>query len=248
MAEWLSCLLYARIILRGWPKGKRIVVLVAGLALLCPLQMFIGIVNIWWWLPCMALALLIMFVTLKLTCQTPVAETIYWLARSFTLAELAASLEWQLYTFFAHRYSIFRLLPVSLVFLFVIYAVVFVAAFLLEPRHGETHLDIDGRQLWIVITIAALTFALSNLSYISLQTPFSAEVGPQSFNIRTLVEIGVLPSCTPITGSFAKHIRNGNSTASATSSRRNTGNIRTPKTASKSSIGNTTTSNNRSRC
>ncbi|MDE0573600.1 GHKL domain-containing protein [Demequina sp. B12] len=109
-------------------------------------------------------------------------------ARAFVLAELVASFEWQLHVFFfgaENRPALEYLLLGG------IYIGIFVAAFLAERGHfpRDNPLPIDTRTLISVIAVAAVTFLMSNLSFVTTSTPFSGRLDPEVFYIRTLVDL-----------------------------------------------------------
>ena len=122
------------------------------------------------------------------TCDASKNVIGYYCARAFLLAELAASLEWQLACFF-YRYNKSLLLQIGL--LIVVYTIVFVWAHYMEVSmiRGIFQLEINGRELRAAILIATTVFAFSNLSFIVKNTPFSAGVVADIFYIRTLVDV-----------------------------------------------------------
>ena len=97
LAEVLAVLLYAH---RLPPRMNQRVIwgVEAGWAVL--LGAFLqatGKVPLAWWIPCMAMAILSMLLFLWVTRSITLLEAGYVCARAFILAELAASVEWQLH-------------------------------------------------------------------------------------------------------------------------------------------------------
>ena len=97
LAEVLAALLYAH---RLPPRMDQRVIwgVEAGWAVL--LGAFLqatGEVPLAWWIPCMAMAILSMLLFLWVTRSITLLEAGYVCARAFILAELAASVEWQLH-------------------------------------------------------------------------------------------------------------------------------------------------------
>ena len=97
LAEVLAALLYAH---RLPPRMDQRVIwgVEAGWAVL--LGAFLqatGKVPLAWWIPCMAMAILSMLLFLWVTRSITLLEAGYVCARAFILAELAASVEWQLH-------------------------------------------------------------------------------------------------------------------------------------------------------
>ena len=97
LAEVLAALMYAH---RLPPRMDQRVIwgVEAGWAVL--LGAFLqatGKVPLAWWIPCMAMAILSMLLFLWVTRSITLLEAGYVCARAFILAELAASVEWQLH-------------------------------------------------------------------------------------------------------------------------------------------------------
>ena len=97
LAEVLAAMLYAH---RLPPRMDQRVIwgVEAGWAVL--LGAFLqatGEVPLAWWIPCMAMAILSMLLFLWVTRSITLLEAGYVCARAFILAELAASVEWQLH-------------------------------------------------------------------------------------------------------------------------------------------------------
>ena len=97
LAECLATLLYARQLAPRYSARHSIVnslIWMAGLAVFMQLT---GSVPLVLWLPCMVAAIGSMYLFLWRTCETTPLEAGYYCARAFILAELAASVEWQLH-------------------------------------------------------------------------------------------------------------------------------------------------------
>ena len=203
LAEWCSCVMYISICVRRWPRVKDVVILLSGLAALISVQIAIGIVPVSLWLPGMAVALAIMTLMFRLCCRFDMSTCLYWLMRSFLLAEFAASLDWQLYFYLAEQNdwetNRTMALAMQILMLIVVYGMSMGIAAILDLRHLRNledtdmrigSLNITMRELSTAVIIAITTFALSNLSYVSTATPFTSAIGTEVFNIRTLVGFG----------------------------------------------------------
>ena len=80
LAEWGACVLY--IIVRNRTARmtkKQGCILVSSLILLIIVQNIIGKVNVIFWIPGMILAVMIMYMSILLTCQTDKLIAAYWL-------------------------------------------------------------------------------------------------------------------------------------------------------------------------
>ena len=105
-----------------------------------------------------------------------------------TLAELAASAEWQLHCFLWPQRS--GADGLSLLLLVVVYGGVFGCIWVLEHKHKSPkgHIVISGKAGLVAVVMAAMVFAVSNLLFLG-----DREVDMSVYYIRTLVDIcGVL--------------------------------------------------------
>ena len=94
-----------------------------------------GSVPLAWWIPCMAAAVGIQYLYLWVTRTISLLEAGYVCARAFVLAELAASVEWQLHCFLWPQRS--GADGLSLLLLVVVYGGVFGCIWVLEHKHAS---------------------------------------------------------------------------------------------------------------
>lgn len=190
LAEWLACVTYLASCSRRPPQVRQCAVLGCGLVTLLIVQFVIGIVPLWLWIPGMLVALAVMYGIIRLCRPVNRATNVYWLVRAFVLAEFAAAIEWQLFVFVERAYSMPAEPWFGVLFLMVVYAALFTIAFALELRHDDESLTVTARELATPAIIMITSFALSNLSYVATDTPFSSPLATEAFNIRTLVCLG----------------------------------------------------------
>lgn len=189
LAEWLSCLLFVLLLRRRFSRGITAVIMAALFAVLCAVQELIGVVPLPLWIPGMALALCIMYGSIVLCCAvTPADAGFYW-AIAFISAEFAASLEWQLYSFFDRRG--WNSIPVQALFLLVIYGGVYCLLFRLERGRltRAQDLKVSPKEVMSAAVIAVGAFLISNISYVNPNTPLSGRMSTEIFYIRTLVDL-----------------------------------------------------------
>lgn len=139
----------------------------------------------------MLLAFGCMYLTILFGAGTGKREGLYITARAFVLAELVASLHWQIVTFIGMRNGRFADYDWHAVLLLVAtYALCFGLAWLVErgnfSQTTPTLPTASAATATVAITI--VTFAMSNLSFVSTNTPFSGSMGQEIFYIRTLVD------------------------------------------------------------
>ena len=188
LAEVLAALLYAH---KLPPRMNQRVIwgVEAGWAVL--LGAFLqatGEVPLAWWIPCMAMAILSMLLFLWVTRSITLLEAGYVCARAFILAELAASVEWQLHCVLWPQRGGAE--PLSLLLLAVVYGGIFTAMLFVENRRPGPagKLKITPAGTFVAVVMALTAFAVSNLSFAN-----GSEANMNMFYIRTLVDLaGVL--------------------------------------------------------
>lgn len=188
LAEWSACLVYILLIGRRLRWATFVPTMLGGLGVISGVQWVAGLLPLEFWVVGMAMAAGSMYLLILAAGDVTLREGGDLLARAFVLAELTASLEWQLDVFFfgsdAQAWDRVGLLIGS-------YAVVFGAAYWAERKHfpRDHRVPIDPQGLVGVGTVALATFVVSNLSFLTTATPFSGRLGHEIFYIRTLVDL-----------------------------------------------------------
>lgn len=195
IAEWGACLIF----LRKRPlrcSGLRLWgMLGLGLAVQCLFLCLTDGLHIALWLPCMMGAVGLMFALIAACCSVPLTTVGYFTACAFLTAEFAASLEWQLWSYTQHTLNLpqntWSTTALSLVFLAAVYALVFAAMRRLTSRREDPPAAFAFRmeELWPPVVISIACFLMSNLSFVSSNTPFSSSVLESIYNIRTLMDL-----------------------------------------------------------
>ena len=198
-AEWMACLVFFLVYTPKWKKiqWKRNIP-VFGLSLVCLilLQNFCGKFDNGWWLVGMSGAVVTMMVLMKAVLGTSWREAAYIEARAFMQAEFVAAFNWQIYAFYF--YPKFGLGWISLMFTACVYLLFYYFLYRIESGNIKANMDIARHmpskgQLFLVWGITLLIFGASNLSYVSVVSPFSSYALPEVFNTRTLFDlVGVL--------------------------------------------------------
>ena len=194
-AEWCACLT----VIAKYPRrcgGLRLWGLLGpGLAGQCLFMMLTDALPLWLWLPCMAAAVGMMLALIAACCDMPLASAGYCTVRAFLLAEFAASLEWQLYS-----YALFALgwqemgagrAALAVGMLAGVYAAVFLGMYGLEKRRDDPRaaMTFQLRELGSPALIALACFFLSNLSFVYRDAPFTGSQLTDIYNVRTLVDL-----------------------------------------------------------
>lgn len=187
LAEWAACLVYIAIARRRFGMAATIGISVLGLVALLAVQIWAGTLPIAWWIPGMSVAVATMFGFVYLGLDTSARGAGFVAARTFVLAELAASAFWQIDRFYAGTIEA----PYQAMGAAVTYGVVFGTVALVERNQfsRSARLDASGALLIGAAAIAVATFGISNLSFVSVDTPFSSRFGSEILYIRTLVDL-----------------------------------------------------------
>ncbi len=188
LAEWLACLTYCMVMKRKVKNEDFVLVTILSLIVQSMFLVLTKGLPVFFWIPCMLIAVGLMYAYMAFTCDDSRNVIGYYCARAFLLAELAASLEWQLACFFKRKTDS---LWIQILILVGVYLLVFTWAHYMEVgiTRGVFQLEINNRELWAAVLIAILVFAFSNLSFVFSNTPFSGGLAADIFYIRTLVDI-----------------------------------------------------------
>ena len=192
IAYWLACLVLIHgneLRLRGgrlwfWEGG--ILVLLGSFMVLTdhpPLYLFPVYVGT---------EVAILYGFIRIACDIPRRNAVYFMARAFLLGEFAASIEWQLYYYGLTVKGLPRGIWFNLLCLAAVHGVVFLSAHIIE-RLAEEHnrnLALSSKEVMGAMAIVLVTYVTSNLSYSVKNSPFSTEHMAELYLIRTLVDLG----------------------------------------------------------
>lgn len=187
LAEILAAVLYAQAVPPRIARPVYWGITVGWGALLAVFLHLTGNVPLVWWIPCMAAAIAWMYLYLWAAREMNLLEAGYSCARAFILAELAASVEWQLHCVLWPQRGAGE--PLSLLLLAAVYAALYGFLYWLERCHtAAARLVITPAAMLMAVVMALTVFAVSNLSFVA-----DGEATMSVFYIRTLVDFaGVL--------------------------------------------------------
>lgn len=187
IAEWGACLVYIFVARRRFGWLATIGLCILALGMLLAVQLWAGTLPIAWWIPGMLLAAATMFAFVYLGLDTSARGAGFVLARTFVLAELVASAFWQLDRFYGGLGDpLAQLSGAALVYT----AGLGVVGYAERRQFSRAErFDVGGTQLVGAMAIAVATFAISNLSFVTTDTPFSGRFGTEILYIRTLVDL-----------------------------------------------------------
>jgi len=191
LAEWGACMVFLLVLKRRW-TGWRMWALAGGaLAAQGLFLSLTGDLAIGFWIPCMAIAVGMMFLFIWAGCAVSPGDAAYYCVRAFVLAELAASLEWQLHCFFWPQGEPWSVPGLGM--LAAVYGGVFLFMWRLERQHmpREGRLGAHPGELGSAVIIGMAVFAISNISFLAVHTPFSGAYSAILI-LRTVVDLGGL--------------------------------------------------------
>lgn len=191
-AEWGGCLVSIMMLRRKISGVKLYAALGGMLAWFLIYHSVAGMLPLFVWIPGMLGAIISMWVFIRLFCDISWKDSGFCCLRSFVLAELAASLQWQIYVWFV-MYTGWRDWRILAVIMTVIYIALFTVYYFYERSHipKDESLDISGKELFGAALIALGAFLISNLSFVLPNTPFST-ASSSILYVRTLVDFGGL--------------------------------------------------------
>jgi hypothetical protein len=143
-------------------------------------------------IPLILLCVFIILLLIYCCSEISFLNAMYLCVRAFIIGEFAASFEWQIYYYAVMRLHAPKTILVNILFLVVIHSLIYSAFYYMEKRNltRTKNIQITMRELLSVIIIGVVVFAVSNLSYVFKNTPFSSQFTTEIFIIRTLVDFG----------------------------------------------------------
>lgn len=194
IAEWLACLVVILPISAQVEKPRRL--LFAPLFLFTLLITFhvmeIERVQGVWWTVMMGVAMLQMLLMISLYRWPNRAAVLYYWAHAFMIAELAASLEWNI-NYYLFKGGVINNMAQTYICMALVYMLVFGATYMLRrKRHRRVDVEavrITKREAFSAVGIALGAFMISNVQFAFKDTLFSESLGDGVLYARTLVDI-----------------------------------------------------------
>lgn len=190
IAEWMACMLFILPVKKRFDRVKTGVLMAAALVIQSLFLTMTGSVRIYFWIPCMIIAVLLMIGFIYGCCDISLTDAGYFGMIAFVAAEFTASIEWQIVCFFWN--GTVPAVIIQIVMLVLIYGSVAVILYKMLhmhlPKDGKMGISLKEYISGLVIAIAV--FAVSNISFLTENTPFSGRYSFEIGNIRTLVDLG----------------------------------------------------------
>ncbi len=168
LAEWLACLSYIIILEKRYKSITTVIWLCLYFIAFSGLQKFAGTLLVIFWIPCMMLAVGVIFLCIWHLCRLKGKDAVYICVRAFILAEFIASFGWMCRVYLTQR----TWLPyawMATALMLIVYAAIFTIYHLLEkrniPKVWEIHCT--RREMAGAILVALGTFLMSNISFLT---------------------------------------------------------------------------------
>lgn len=192
LAEWGACIVYILLLQKQRKPFRMILSLCGSLACFLAYHLAAGHFPIWLWIPAMLGAIALMVCSIHFLCEIPWRDASFCCIHAFVLAELAASLQWQLYVWFVLRSGQKNMIVLGAI-MTITYLLLFACYYLYERNHisQQEKTDVSSKELFSASLIAASAFCISNLSFVLPDTPFSS-ASSSILYVRTLVDFGGL--------------------------------------------------------
>ena len=191
IAEWGSCLVYLYILKK---ENMKSVHFIAGSLFMLAIQsIFLTLtdnVNQILWIPCMMIAVIMMYVFLMFGGKMKPLGTAYCCARAFVLAEFVASLQWQIVSSiqtWGNRSIWIEILITIFIFCGCFTLDIYLEKNLLKQNYLE---QMTVKEVAAVAIMAVAIFAFSNLRFLNENAPFASRERADIFSIRTLIDLG----------------------------------------------------------
>ena len=190
IAEWMACMLFILPVKKRFDRVKTGALMAAALVIQSLFLTVTGNVKIYFWIPCMIIAVLLMIGFIYGCCEISLRDAGYFGMIAFVAAEFMASIEWQVVCYFWDNGV--PSAAVQVVLLAVIYGVVSVILYKMLHIHlpEDGRMGINLKEYVSGLVIAVAVFAVSNISFLTENTPFSGRYSFEIGNIRTLVDLG----------------------------------------------------------
>lgn len=186
LAEWLACLCYIIILKERYSNIKTIIWMIGYFALFVSLQIFAGNLPIVFWIPCMTIAVGVIFTCVLHLCSLTISDAIYISARAFILAEFTASFEWMGYVYLSNKLHLFHSW-FNIGFMILTFVIIYAVYYFMERKNMPKVWGIHctNREMYGAVLVALGTFSLSNISFV---TENSATNSFYIFCIRALFD------------------------------------------------------------
>lgn len=100
IAEWLACMIFILPFKKRFSKIKTGVIMAVMLVVQSGFMVVTEDVSLFFWIPCMMVAVFLMLFFIYVSCAIEVTDAVYFVLIAFVVAEFMASIEWQVACYF----------------------------------------------------------------------------------------------------------------------------------------------------
>ena len=183
LAEWIACLIFIFLLKKRFEWWKSALIIVGMLIVQSAFLVSTGNVLIYFWIPCMIIAVFLMIAFIHLCCDVNFRDAGYFGMIAFVVAEFMASMEWQIVC------SVWtNELPGRVIKIIMLAAVYGAVAFLLW-KLLQQHLPKDGKlniSLREYFSAALIVIAVFVSNADTFANGYALEIG----QVRTIVDLG----------------------------------------------------------
>lgn len=189
IAEWLACMIFILPFKKRFSKIKTGVIMAVMLVVQSGFMVVTEDVRLFFWIPCMMVAVFLMLFFIYASCAIEITDAVYFVLIAFVVAEFMASIEWQVACYFRIAQSgVWWREWLALILGYgIISVILFKILHVHFPEDGQ--IEIGWKECLSAFLIAISVFAVSNISYLTINTPFSGRYSFEIANIRTIVDL-----------------------------------------------------------
>lgn len=190
IAEWMACMIFIVLLKKRFEWWKSGLIMAGMLVLQSVFLVATGNVPIYFWIPCMIVAVFLMVEFIYFCSDVNFRDAGYFGIIAFVVAEFMASLEWQIMcTIWVNRpfgriTGVLALVAIYSIVAWILWRILHTHL----PKDGD--LDISIKEYFSALLIGISVFAVSNLSFLSIEGVAGEGYETGIGQIRTIVDLG----------------------------------------------------------
>ena len=189
LAEWMACLIFILPFKKRFSPAVTGCLVAGAFGIQSVFLISTGGVRLIFWIPCMIFAVFLMVAFVFCCCEIRLTDAAYFGMIAFVAAEFMASAGWQIlcYTGKEAWMSWWQQGMAILLIYGVIAVILYKILHIHMPKDGQ--MEITRREYFSGLLISIAVFAVSNMSYVNVNTPFTGRYSFEIGNIRTIVDV-----------------------------------------------------------
>ena len=189
LAEWMACLIFILPFKKRFSPAVTGCLVAGAFGIQGVFLISTGGVRLIFWIPCMIFAVFLMVAFVFCCCEIRLTDAAYFGMIAFVAAEFMASAGWQIlcYTGKEAWMSWWQQGMAILLIYGVIAVILYKILHIHMPKDGQ--MEITRREYFSGLLISIAVFAVSNMSYVNVNTPFTGRYSFEIGNIRTIVDV-----------------------------------------------------------